>query len=255
MIRHLVAAALLSLSASTAFAQAPPPPPPPAAPKGMTGAFQITVDVGQRLTTPGFSDSFDVPLYTETEHVTTTYPDASGLFVGFGARYRIWKQLTVGVSASTFSHTGDATVTASLPHPFFDNTPRNVEGTASTKQEEVGIYPTVGWLVPLSPRVQIALAAGPAIMRVKQQFVTSVHYSETYPYDTAIFTSADVDESSASAVGFYAGVDVSWMFSKHVGAGGLVQYARATVNHKVGDRSLSSDAGAAQVGGGLRLVF
>jgi len=82
-----------------------------------------------------------------------------------------------------------------------------------------------------------------------------VNFSETYPYDTAAFTSADVTESSRTAVGVYVGADVAWMFSQHVGAGGLAQFTRATVKENVGDRTVSIDAGGAQLGGGVRFVF
>jgi hypothetical protein len=163
--------------------------------------------------------------------------------------------MTVGVGVSAFSDNGDATVTASLPHPFFDNRPRNIEGTTSTKREELAVYPTVGWIVPFSPKVQLSLNAGPSVISAKQQFVTAVQFTETYPYDTATFTSTTLTKSSVTAVGVYVGADVSWMFSQHVGVGGLVQFSRATAKHKVGDRTVSIDAGGVQTGGGIRFVF
>jgi hypothetical protein len=165
------------------------------------------------------------------------------------------QQLTAGVVVSAFSDTGDATVQASLPHPFFDNTPRHVEGTAGAKRQELSVSPTIGWLLPLSPRVQLALNAGPAVMTVTQQFVTGVQFAQTYPYDTATFTSADLTESSKTAVGIYVGADVAWMFSEHAGIGGVVQFARASIDQKIGDRTVSIDAGGAQAGGGVRFVF
>jgi hypothetical protein len=146
-------------------------------------------------------------------------------------------------------------VNARLPHPFFDNQFRTIDGTTTAKRQEIAVYPTVGWLIPFSSSVQLALNAGPSVMSVTQQFVTKVNFSETYPYDTALFTNAEVKESSRTAVGVYVGADVSWMFSKHVGAGGVFQFTRATVKEKVGDRTVSIDAGGAQAGGGLRLVF
>ena len=202
-----------------------------------------------------YSDSFEVPLYLETETVSTQYPEVGGPFISFDARYRIWKQLTVGVGVLSFMDDGDAAVTARLPHPFFDNTFRTIEGTVNTKREEMAVYPTVGWIVPFSSSVQLALSAGPSFVTVKQQFVTNVNFTEAYPFDTASFTSADVTQSSASATGVYVGADVSWMFSRHVGAGGIVQFSRATVKQKVGDRTVSIDAGGAQAGGGIRFVF
>jgi len=254
--RLLFAAALVALPAHTALAQTAPPPATTSAPSSSAaGRFHLGVDVGSQVKAGSFSDAFDVPLYLENEHVTVDYPDAGGLFVSVSARYRLWKQMTVGVVVSAFSDNGDATVKASLPHPFFDNTPRNIEGTAGTRREELSVSPTVGWLLPLSSSVQLAVNAGPAVIGAKQRFVTGVRFSETYPYDTATFTSADLTQSSQTAVGVYAGADVTWMFSPHVGAGGVFQFTRATVKHKVGDRTVSIDAGGAQAGGGIRFAF
>jgi Outer membrane protein beta-barrel domain len=237
--RLVLAAALLALSAHAALAQ----------------NLHVGVDVGTQTRASSFGDTFDVPLYLETEHVAADYPRTGGLFVSFGARYRLWKHLTAGVVVSAFSDTGDATVKATLPHPFVDNTPRNIEGVATTKRQELSVSPTVGWILPLSSSVRLAVNAGPAVMTVKQQFATAVKFSETYPYDTAAFTSADLTESSKTAVGLFVGADVAWMFSKHVGVGGAIQLARATMDLKVSDRTVSIDAGGTQAGGGVRFVF
>jgi len=253
-IRTLLLLSLLALPARGASAQAPAAPAtPPAAPAA--NRFQISVDVGAQAKTSAFSDTFEQPLNQETEQIRTDYPGVSGLFFSVGARYRLWKQLTVGAGVSQFVHDGDAKVTAQLPHPFFDNQPRTIEGTDSLRRQEFDVHPTIGWLLPLSPSVQLAVNAGPSILTVTQDMVTDVNYSESYPYDTATFTSADVRESSATAVGVYVGADVTWMFSKRIGAGGLVQFSRATVKQKVGDRTISIDAGGLQAGGGIRFVF
>src|SRR6188768_1581058 len=83
----------------------------------------MSVSGGVQPSTSGFDDAFDLPLYTEQEHVTVDYPSASGAL-------RVWKRLAIGVGVTRYSGSGDSAVTASLPHPFFDNTFRNIEGTA-----------------------------------------------------------------------------------------------------------------------------
>jgi len=253
--RVILLAALVALPARAALAQAPAAPPAPAASSSTAGRTQVSVDVGSQAKASSFSDAFDVPLYLENEHVATDYPGPGGIFVSFAARYRLWKQMTVGVGVSAFTDKADASVEAKLPHPFFDNQFRTVDGTVSAERHELNVYPTVGWLVPLSSSVSLAVNAGPSIMTVKQGFVTDVKFSEAYPYDTATFTGATVKDSSKTAVGIYAGADVSWMFSKHAGVGGAVQFSRATVKEKLGDRTVSIDAGGAQFGGGVRFVF
>ena len=97
---------------------------------------------------------------------------------------------------------------------------------------------------------------GPSILHVNQAVVTDVNYSEEYPYDTAAFTGVDSRDVKASATGFNAGADVRWMFSRHVGLGGLVRFTRGTVDLDGPDnRTITVDAGGTHVGAGLRVVF
>jgi len=219
------------------------------------GPLEIRVDFGAQAASGALTDSFEVPLYTETERVTTVYPDRGGPFFAAAARYRVWKRLTVGAGVSTFARSGDAAIEAAVPHPFFDNQFRTVEGTALTRREEVAAHVAAGWLLPLARRAELDVSAGPAFVHVHQAFVTGIAIDESYPYDTAAFRGADVSGASPTSPGIYAGADVRWMFSPHVGVGGLIQFTHARVKARVGDRTVGVDAGGVQGGGGLRFVF
>jgi hypothetical protein len=215
----------------------------------------VSVDVGAQARPKPVADAFDAPLYQETEHVTTAYRAPTGTFVAAAGRYRIWKRLTVGVGFSTVSRDGAAAVTARVPHPFFDNQFRTVDGTAATRRDETAVFATIGWRVPLGKAVRLSVNAGPASLLVRQSLVTDVKVTEAYPFDTATFGSATIADSSRRAAGVYAGLDTSWMFAKHFGAGGVVQVTHARVRERAGDRTVSIDGGGAQGGAGLRLVF
>jgi hypothetical protein len=184
------------------------------------------------------------------------YPAKSGLLIAGSGGYRLWKQFCIGLGVTRYNSTGDAKVTAQLPHPFFDNTYRNIEGPESLDRTEVGAHLMFGWMLSPSPKLRVLLSAGPSFISVKQPIVTEVTFTETYPYDTAQYTGVKTNDSSRSAVGFNAGADVFWMFSKSIGAGGLVQFSRARVDAPANSgRSVSFDAGGAQVGAGLRFFF
>ena len=247
-MRWMLAAAAIGLLLGT-------PRPAAAQPKAWPERIWFSVSGGVQPAVNSFGDHFDVPLYTETERVTIDYPVKGGAIIAASGGYRVWKQLAVGIGVTRYNRSADASVTASVPHPFFDNQLRQTEGKVPATRSEVGAHVLVGWMLPLTPRLRLLLTAGPSVLSVGQTLVTGVEVMEVYPYDTASFKSATTTDSSGTATGFNAGADLFWMFSRSVGAGGLVQFTRATAKQRAGDRTISVDAGGAQIGAGLRLVF
>jgi len=155
-----------------------------------------------------------------------------------------------------YSRRADATVRAQLPHPFFDNRDREVEGTTSALRGETGAHLLLGWMIPVTDRLRVVVMAGPSVVNLEQTIVTDVEFSETYPYDTASYSGATTRRASRSATGFNAGADVAWMFSNRIGAGGLIQVTRARARLDAGEgRRVSVDAGGAQAAAGIRVVF
>jgi hypothetical protein len=216
----------------------------------------LSVSGGIQATNNSFDDAFDLTLYTEPEHVTVNYPAKRGLLIAGSGAYRVWRQLFVGLGATHYSVSGDAEVTAQLPHPFFDKTYRTVEGTAPMTRSEVGAHVLFGWMVRPSRTVRVMLTAGPSYITATQPIATDVTFTEAYPYDTAQFTGVKTTANSRGAAGFNAGADVFWMFAKNVGAGGLVQFTHARIKASANaGRSVSFDAGGGQVGAGLRFLF
>ena len=216
----------------------------------------MSVSGGIQTAPAGFDDAFDLPLNAENEHVTVDYPSKVGGLFGASVSYRLWRQFVVGLGATRSNNSGDARVRADLPHPFFDNRFRAIEGTADTSRDETGTHLMFGLVWPINPRFRVLLSAGPSWLKVNQRIVTDVTFSETYPYDTAEFTGVKTSGGSESATGFNAGADVSWMFSRSIGVGGMFQYTHARIKAAAGaDRTVSFDAGGAQVGAGVRFAF
>ena len=76
------------------------------------------------------------------------------------------------------------------------------------------------------------------------------------PYDTASFADATLTTERESKVGYNAGADVVWKFSRRWGLGGLIRFSRARVPFAVGELDAGAmKVGGLQAGGGLRLLF
>jgi len=216
----------------------------------------VSINGGVQSAGTAFDDVFEVPLYTESERVTVQYPVKGGGLFGAHAGYRIWKRLTIGAGVTRYSRRADAQVQAQLPHPFFDNQFRAVEGTASALRGETAANVLIGWMQPVSDRVRVILTAGPSFINVEQTIVTGVEVAETYPYDTAAFTTASTRREGHTGTGFNAGADVTWMFTRRLGVGGIVQVTRARARLAAGnDRTITVDAGGVQAGAGIRFFF
>ena len=138
---------------------------------GISGGVQPTVN--------SFSDAVDVPLYQETENVSIDYPVKGGTLVAASGGYRVWKQLTLGLGVTRSSRRAAATVDARLPHPFFDNQFREVQGTTPATRRETGGHLLIGWMMPLTDRFRVLITAGPSMLSVSQTLVTDVGHLES----------------------------------------------------------------------------
>ncbi|MGH9412044.1 MAG: hypothetical protein ACRD1V_21620 [Vicinamibacterales bacterium] len=226
--------------------------------KRRAGLFWISVNGGLQAAPGRTSDVFTKPLYVETETISVNYPSRDAVVIAASAGYVVWKHLAVAGGVTRASINGTASVSADLPHPFFFNQFRHIEGTAPSVRTELDANLMAAWVERIGPRFRLVVSGGPSAVNVNQTVVTSVDYMQTYPFDTATFTDAQSVTAAKTALGVNAGADLAWMFATHVGVGGLAQYVHARVKVNRGSDASSSiqlRAGGAQAGVGIRFVF
>jgi hypothetical protein len=217
--------------------------------------FYVAFNGGIQPTANDFSDRFEFEQYLEQARVDVDYDSGSGPFFDGGVGVRLWKGLGVGVALSAFTRDGVAQSETSVPHPFFDNTPRSVEAELSgLARKETGVHLQARYAFGQGP-LRAVISAGPSYLTLEQEIVTDVEYDETYPFDTATFRRAETRRRRGSAVTFNAGADVMWIFSRHFGAGAMVRFAKAPIDLEADGRALTIDAGGLTGGGGLRIAF
>jgi hypothetical protein len=216
----------------------------------------VGVNGGVQTGATRLTDHFEFETNVETATVDVKYPAEAAVLIDGNVTVRLWKQLGVGLAVSQTTRDGSADVDARIPHPLLFQQPRTVSGSQSgVSDAQTGIHFQLSYAIPATRRLTITLSGGPSYVHVSQDVVTDVKYTESYPYDVATFTSAPTERATAGAVGFNAGGDVRWMFTRAFGIGGLVRFTRATVDLESGDRTISVQAGGVQAGGGIRLVF
>lgn len=213
----------------------------------------ISGNAGWQLSSTTFSDSKTLTdpgqVDPEKRSFTAKYETKSGPTFDIGGGVRLWGGLGAGVAVTRYSKDSDIAITGSVPHPFFFNQPRAIDGITPGKREETAVHVDAVYVVPVNKRVQVAIFGGPSFFSAKQTVVSNFAYSQSYPYDTAAFTSATSAEESKSVTGFNVGADVGYYFTDVIGVGGIIRFSRATFDSSIG----KLDLGGPEVGFGVRV--
>jgi hypothetical protein len=210
--------------------------------------------VGWQATSTTFSDSRSLATLTgdsEQRQMTSKYEVKAGPMFDIGAGIRLVKNLGVGVAVTRFSVSNDVAIDATVPHPFFFNTPRALTGTTPGTREELAIHVDAVYVIP-GKKLQVAIFGGPTFFNAKQTVVSDFTYNDVYPYDTPpTFTGATSAEESKSVTGFNVGADIGYYFTNVFGVGGVIRFSRGTLASSIGDL----DLGGPQVSAGVRIRF
>lgn len=220
----------------------------------------VGINAAAQLTSSRFDDAFefDHPFGGQRERarVTSRYEIPKGAVFDGSAVVRLAGGFGAGVAVTIASATNDLEVRGRVPHPFFFDRFRDVEGSVAARHAETGIHLLAAYVVPLTPRLHLAVSGGPSRFEVEQRVAERVTVSESYPFDTAEFADAPLETVKAGVWGFNVGADVGWMFTRNLGAGGMIRYARANVSlSPTGREAFDVDVGGMFAGGGLRVMF
>lgn len=209
-----------------------------------------------QTTGTSFDDRFEFQEFVETGTIESSFEATPGLALDGAAGIRLWRNVGLGAGMSIYAPKGEGgTVTARIPHPLHFNQHREVSGDAGLSRKETAIHGSLLYFVPVRSSLLAVLGAGPSYFQVDQNFVSDVRYSHEYPFDTATFLGADVDEESASGLGFNASLDISWRMSRSFGIGGVLRYAQASLPFTPAEREVKVDVGGFQAGIGVRVIF
>jgi hypothetical protein len=228
----------------------------PAAAQAVADRGAVYVNAGYQSGTSDVAATGAFTVNVEPASFVTRFPVKSGPAFEAGGEVRVWRLLSAGAGVSKFSHSGDAAITADIPHPFFFDQSRAIAGTAPFERSETALHLRLVISSPAGRRLAGSAYAGPSFFSVKQTIATAVNYSEAYPYDAATFTSASTTLASATKTGFHAGANVTYYVTKQFGIGGSVTYATASMDVAgANDTTVHVKAGGLIAGAGLRLRF
>ena len=265
---------VLFAGAASAGAQAKPTQPTPAKPGQPTPAKpgqtakptrpapidRMYISVNGAFQTSGgdFGETVTFRENAEDGRFTTDYEVKSGPALNISVGATLWRNIGAGVGVTRYSKNTPTTFSASVPHPFFFNRARTVDGEIpGIEREELAVHVQARATFVPTQRIQAVVFGGPSFFSVKQDVVSDFEINEMYPYDTATFGRGIATEVDESKIGFNVGADVGYFFTRQVGVGGSVQWAGTTIDAPAsgGTGTFDIKAGGFQAGGGLRLRF
>ena len=223
-----------------------------------TGEPRVTVFAGAAFQsgTLSFSDVTTFPYFAETARLEGSYDVRDGTAIDVGGGVRIWRGFGAGVSVTTLKRRTATDVSGAYPHPFFFNRDRrNAWPYDGLQLQETGIHVSAMYVAPVGSRFAIALFGGPTFFSFKQGVVNDVNVNEAYPYDS-IDASLVKGRINGSTIGFHAGGDVTWYFTRNIGVGALARVTTGKKNTRIGEgEPFDLKLGGVQGGGGVRLRF
>lgn len=237
MMVGVLAVAVLAGAARDAKAQGT------AAPKMFAG-----IEFGAQTTQRTVTSSTSFSLYDETASVTTFQPIHNGPVFGGSIGYKMAPAFGIAAGVTMFNaRTADATVAASIPDLLIYNRPKSVTATATgLAHTQLGIHLQAVWFHSLSSKLELALSAGPSIIKVSHDVATASVTTGTQTVTTGTAS------QSGNAFGFNAGGEANYRISQKVLFGIFGRYLAAKTNL---DTVQDLKVGGVQAGLGLRLRF
>jgi len=212
------------------------------------GKLFVGVNVGAQTRSSTVNNDFSFPLYRETATVATTASVDRGAIFDVSVGYRFMPMFGVAIGYTSFSSTGTAQGTGSIPSPTFFNRPAavTISGT-DAKRTDRNIYLVFVGFMPITDKLEVSGFIGPSATRVKQELISEA----TVPLGTQTVVST-LQNQSGTAKGINVGGDLAYQILNQVGAGVFIRYISGSA-----DLTSAQDVkvGGFQIGVGARLRF
>lgn len=238
--------------------QEPPSPAMPAADaprRRGTPRYLISANGGYQFGSQDFETSTQFDAFEESATLTSAGELKSEPIFDAGVTYRLNDSYGVGAAFSLYVTESDVSVVAQVPHPVFFDQVRVANYTAAgVKHTSSAIHLQGVWFVPFITNVDFAVSAGPSIVIVKQDVVSSANLlPEASPFTAPRIDTVTVTQQRKTAFGFNAGVDAIYTLTPRYGIGVNVRYVFAKADVEGLLDSLT--VGGFQTTGGVRIRF
>lgn len=223
------------------------------APKGPS-RIEIGAAFAQTLGASSFSSTQTVREYAEDGTLTSSYKVGKAPGAGFHVQYNLNKKFGIRVGGQTFSRKSDGTFSGKSPHPFFFNQQRSYSGTQNGLGFNESAFTLTAVLRGASGKWNFALDGGPAYFNVNATMAERATYTDTYPYDSVVFSSVATSKHKVNPIGLAMGVELGRELSDAVSVVVQGRYTGAKGSVDINGQRVDVKAGGVQARIGLRLI-
>lgn len=222
--------------------------------------LRIAVNAASQSTTTTITEEQNFQQYFEQGSFRFERTTPQDVVFDGGVLVRVWRELHAGMAVSFFDNSGSGDIEARVPHPLQFNRTRVTSAELSDiTRRELGTHVTIGWNIPATSGIDFTVSAGPSVFTTEQTFVTGLTLSldkEVFPFNELAFPGAQTEILRENVVGYNVGVDMTWRFMDHIGAGALFRYAAGRKDFTpTNGTPVEVKVGGLHAGGGLRLIF
>ena len=173
-----------------------------------------------------------------------------------GLEYVFVKRIGLAVSFASTSRNESATVRSGIPHPFYFDRKRQVEGeTKEFSHKETAVHFDLVYAATAGS-IGYSFFAGVSRIKVETDLVKELQFSQTYPFDTATLTGVPPQAFEDTPTGFNVGGSLDYRIGRNFGLGAQVRFSRAKARFAPSEgNSTEVDAGGLQVAAGARFLF
>ncbi len=218
----------------------------------------LNLNTTLQVTSTPLADTLAPVIYAERAVLTTTHTGKGGrLAIEPAGGLRLWRSLGAGAALERRAIAETATVRALVPHPTLFNQPRIAIKDVPFERTDVSVHAYALLMVPLYPRLDVAVLAGPSFINVRQDILGGIQVAETAaPFSAVNISDVGIITRTVRSIGVNAGADVTWFLKPTAGIGVTVRYVRGSAGMPLTDGTPTDlDIGGLRIGMGARLRF
>ena len=218
----------------------------------------LNINLGLGLTAKPFEEHIAPIIYSERAAITAPHEVTGGLTaLDVAGGVRVWRSVGVGATYTKLGRTENVDVAALVPHPVYFNQPRAASKVTPLRRTETAVHIQALFVVPVTPRIDLALSGGPSLINISQDFASGLEVTEgADPFVNVAIGNVRTVTRTGRLVGVNVGADVTYFLTSLAGVGGTIRYTSSTFATRQGDGStIDLSVGGFQVAFGARIRF